>query len=152
MAEFLLALLMFIGVALFLRATYVFLKSWRTTKWISRATEIERVGIVKGTELGLYTRVVKYKPSVEYVYEMGGERYRSSQISVDDSHLWCYSREKAENALRRVTAHGSCLVNPRDWRESVLVEGLLPRSRSHYLALLFAGTALVSVGIFLLVL
>ena len=139
-------------IAIFLSARGIYFISWpkRIQGWNKVKCNILDARIDERQELALYARIQRYYPYVKYEYVIDGVNYISDKISRNAGGEWSYDRNQTKDFLNALSKCGYAYVNSDNPHEAYLYNKLLPKSFTHYSAVLVSGVVLSFIGILLI--
>ena len=143
-------LLILIGTGILLWVIFQIHRYRNLSNWHVVSGQINKYEIEQFKQPQVYIMANKIKPSVLYVYEIDGDCYEGSRITLEDYTL-ISDPESKNNQWPNFESNSDCTVyiDPKNPENSVLVQKILPYRRNHYLSLSIIGVLLILMGLYI---
>jgi hypothetical protein len=119
------------------------IRKWRVVEGL-----VTQYSIQEFKQPQVYIFVDKIRPVVRYTYEIDGQNYVASRISLEDRSL--FSDPDSKNIPWPDFAINSTIpvyVNPANLSHSVLLSRILPHRLNHYAAIAITAILLIMAGV-----
>ena len=135
----------FIGWVLFHISKYRSLKKWRVVEGVINNYSTETY-----EESQVYVKVEMIRPIIQYTYEIEGQKYTGTKITLEDYSLKSPpdSNSYSWPSFKQNQLH-TIYVNPANPNNAVLINNILPYRVNHYAALSIVGIFLILLGVYL---
>ena len=143
-------LLILLGIGILL---FVLIQIWRYRRlmnWRIVEGRITQFNIESFKQPQVYILAEKVRPAVVYSYEVDGDSYTGSKITLEDSSLISDPESKMHPwpTLQSNLSH-PVFIDPEDPNNSVLLRKMLPYRANHYAALAVTSMLLIIIGAYI---
>lgn len=143
-------LLILLGIGILL---FVIIQIWRYRRLMSwRIVEgrITQFNLESFKQPQVYILAEKVRPVVVYSYEVDGDSYSGSKITIEDSSLISNPESKMHPwPMLESNLSQPVYIDPEDPNNSVLLRKMLPYRANHYAAIAVTGVLLIIIGVYI---
>lgn len=144
-------LLMITGTVLLVWVLLKTYKYFHASRWLSTNGNINSITISKAYDSIRFAKQESLYPVVSYEYQVDGKSYKGKIASFDIRNLFKETNTFSGNESMpwdhwSENSVISVFYNPKSPCQSVLIRSLLPKRKSHYLALTITGLLLIGIG------